>query len=612
MTEPTDVPRIAELPATLASQIAAGEVIERPAAVVKELVENSLDAGARQIDIAVAEGGRKRVAVSDDGHGIHPDDMELALRRHSTSKLNRQSDLDCIASLGFRGEALASIAAVSRFSLTSRTAQAAAAWRLSFDPVSGNAALKPAARPPGTTVEAGDIFQAIPARRKFLRSQRTEFARILDVVKRAACGHFGAGFALTHDDKPVLRYPACRADLGERVAQVFGSRFLRHALLVERESQGMKLWGWLGGGDLSRSQSDRQFWFVNGRAVQDKQLLHAARAALGEALPAGRYLSCLLHLELDPAVVDVNVHPAKSEIRFKSPRDAHDFVSAGLRRALQAAHRLDLRGAAGPPRAGAAPANDGDGAAASSPLAGDNGGARPAGPAPRPPPPPVPSQGPERRPLQVEEAGAFYASLKPIEEQGDLIDGAPSLGAPVAALGRRLMLAQRGEEWVLIDAHAVASEVLLRQFEKACRGPGPRRRPLLVPVEIKASPEQLELVERHGPALEALGLELRVVAEDAILIKAIPALLEEADVKGLTGAALAGLARLRDAEDPGPALRECLVLGRGERIEVPALSELRALLKDLDSVGVDTTVPRRKGLWRVLSIAELRRLLDAA
>lgn len=599
MAEMTDVPRIAELPATLASQIAAGEVIERPAAVVKELLENSLDAGARQIDITVAEGGRKRIAVSDDGHGIHPDDMELALRRHSTSKLNRQSDLDCIVSLGFRGEALASIAAVSRFSLTSRTAQAEAAWRLSFDPISGSAALKPAARPPGTTVEAVDIFQAIPARRKFLRSRRTEFARILDAVKRAACGHFGAGFSLTHDDKPVLRYPACRADLGERVAQVFGPQFLRKALLVERESQGMKLWGWLGGGDLSRNQSDRQYWFVNGRAVQDKHLLHAARAALGEALPTGRYLSCLLHLELDPAVVDVNVHPAKSEIRFRSPRDAHDFVSAGLRRALQAAHRLDLRDAAGPPRAGAAPTND--------------DGAGPAAPAPRPPPPPpVPAQGPERRPLQVEEAGAFYASLKPSQEQGDLLDGAASLGAPVAALGRRLMVAQRGEECVLIDAHAVASQVLLRQFEKACRGSGPQRRPLLVPVEIKASPAQLELVGRHGPALEALGLELRVVAADAILIKAIPALLEEADVKELTSAALAGLARLRDSEDPGPALRECLVLGRGERTDVPTLPELRALLKDLDSAGVDTTAPRRKGLWRVLSLAELRRLLDAA
>ena len=603
MAEITDVPRIAELPATLASQIAAGEVIERPAAVVKELMENSLDAGARQIDIAVAEGGRKRIAVSDDGHGIHPDDMELALRRHSTSKLNRQSDLDCIASLGFRGEALASIAAVSRFSLTSRTASAEAAWRLSFDPVSGSSALKPAARPPGTTVEAVDIFQALPARRKFLRSRRTEFSRILDAVKRAACSHFGAGFALTHDDKPVLRYAACRADLGERVAQVFGRQFLNKALLVERESQGMKLWGWLGGGDLSRSQSDRQFWFVNGRAVQDKHLLHAARAALGEALPTGRYLSCLLHLELDPAVVDVNVHPAKSEIRFRAPRDAHDFVSAGLRRALQAAQRLDLGGAAGPARTGAASAAPAT-VAASAP--------RPAGPAPRPPPPPASAQGRERRPLQVGEAGAFYESLKPREEQGDLIDGAPSLGAPVAALGRRLMLAQRGEECVLIDAHAVATQVLLRQFEQACRGAGPRRRPLLVPVEIKASPEQLELVGRRGPALEALGLELRVVSADAILIKAIPALLEEADVKELTRAALAALARLRDAEDPGPALRECLVLARGERTEVPTRPELRTLLKDLDRVGVDTTAKRRKGLWRVLSIDELRRLLDAA
>ena len=248
-----DIPRIVELPATLASQIAAGEVIERPAAVVKELLDNSIDAGAAHVTVAVTDGGHKRISVSDDGQGIHPSDIELALRRHSTSKLNMQSDLGCITSLGFRGEALASIAAVSRFLLVTRTGGSDSAWSLSFDPVSGNTAVKPAARSRGTTVEAADIFQATPARRKFLRSRTTEFLHITEVFKRVACSRFNITFTLTHDNKPVLRYRACRDDMIERVADVFGRSFAGRSIPVNYEAQEMRLWGWLGGGMGSSS-----------------------------------------------------------------------------------------------------------------------------------------------------------------------------------------------------------------------------------------------------------------------------------------------------------------------------------------------------------------------
>ena len=329
-------------PQTLASQIAAGEVIERPAAVVKELLDNSIDAGADRITVAVTDGGHKRIAVSDNGHGIHPSDIELALRRHSTSKLNTQSDLDCITSLGFRGEALASIAAVSRFLLVTRTERSDAACSLSFDPVSGNTTVKPAARSRGTTVEAADIFQATPARRKFLRSRTTEFLHITEVVKRVACSRFNVTFTLTHDDKPVLRYRACADDMIERVADVFGRKFADRSIPVNYEGQGMRLWGWLGGSDLSRSQSDRQFCFVNGRVVRDKKIFHAVRAAFDDALPTGRYPTCLLHLDMDPSVTDINVHPTKSEIRFRDNRGVHDFIHISLREALETAGSLDL------------------------------------------------------------------------------------------------------------------------------------------------------------------------------------------------------------------------------------------------------------------------------
>ena len=402
-----EIPRIVELPATLASQIAAGEVIERPAAVVKELLDNSIDAGAGSITVAVTDGGHKRISVSDDGHGIHPADVELALRRHSTSKLNTQSDLDCITSLGFRGEALASIAAVSRFLLVTRTGRSDAAWSLSFDPVSGNTTVKPAARSRGTTVEAADIFQATPARRKFLRSRTTEFLHITEVFKRAACSRFNITFTLTHDNKPALRYRACPDDMIERVADVFGRRFAERSIPVNYEARGMRLWGWLGGSGLSRSQSDRQFCFVNGRVVRDKKIFHAVRSAFDDALPTGRYPTCLLHLDMDPSVTDINVHPTKSEIRFRDNRGVHDFIHISLRDALETAGSLELG------TTGEVPGNRSNSA---------------------------PGRQDQSSRLQVREAGVFYRNLVSREQQGDLMTRHAGLGVPLSATPGRVVI----------------------------------------------------------------------------------------------------------------------------------------------------------------------------
>lgn len=579
MDDSVTIPRISELPATLASQIAAGEVIERPAAVVKELLDNSIDAGADTVTVTIRDGGHKLIAVSDNGHGIHPDDMELALRRHSTSKINAQSDLHCITSLGFRGEALASIAAVSGFLLLSRTEQSDIAWSLSFDPISGNSTLKPAARALGTTVEAADIFQATPARHKFMRSQTTEFLHISEVFKRVACSRFNIAFNLVHNNKTQLRYRACADNMLERVEDVFGRRFAAESTPVNYESGGMRLWGWLGGSSLSRSQSDRQFCFVNGRVVRDKKILHAVRSAFGESLPTGRYPTCLLHLEINPSVTDINVHPTKSEIRFRDNRRVHDFVHISVRDALKTAQSLDLDDAG-------------------EPMVENRQYAYPA------------RQVHSQRPQVMEEASLFYQNLVSREQQHDMLSEAAGLGIPRLALSPELVLVQRDGDVVLLNYQSTSAYVTEYRLRQEYLNDAVRRRPLLVPVHMEAGNRHIELVELHAELLDAIGLSLRVVAGNAISIKEIPVLLEEADLKTMVAGVLDTLQAQGAAVNQGEQLIAAMVRSIAEPADVPSDSLLRDLLNDLDGTDLDTSRKHHKGLWRTVSPGELIRLID--
>ena len=581
MDNKKNVPRIAELPATLASQIAAGEVIERPAAVVKELLDNSIDAGADEVAVVVVDGGHKLISVSDNGHGIHPDDMELALRRHSTSKLNTQSDLDCITSLGFRGEALASIAAVSSFSLVSRTETGESAWSLTFDPVSGHSALKPAARGRGTTVAAAEIFQATPARRKFLRSRTTEFLHISEVFKRAACSRFNISFSLTHNGKALLRYRACTDNMPARVGEVFGRRFATRSITVSCSSRGMKLWGWLGGSELSRSQSDRQFCFVNGRVVRDKQIMHAVRAAFEDRLPTGRYPTCLLHLDIDPAVTDINVHPTKSEVRFRDSRVVHDFIHMSLRDALTSAPALDLN------EGGAQAENETE----NKPYT-------------------YPSRQAGKPSHQVREAGRFYRNLAYRERQEDLLDDASGLGLPRLALTPGMAIAQRDEDLVLLNCHAISAYVLRYRLRQDYLNEALRRRPLLVPVHIDVGKHLVDRVEQYAEQLEAVGLSLRVVADNLVSVREIPVLLEAADVKTMVTAVLGALPARRAKADLAEQLLAIMAGSMVDSTEHPSNSTLRNLLDDLDKTDIDTTQNSHKGLWRTVSPAEFSKLID--
>ena len=569
------------MPATLASQIAAGEVIERPAAVVKELLDNSIDAGADNVTVAVVDGGHKLISVSDNGHGIHPEDIELALRRHSTSKINAQSDLDCITSLGFRGEALASIAAVSGFLLVSRTEQSDSAWSLSFDPVSGNSDIRPAARARGTTVEAADIFRATPARRKFMRSRTTEYLHITEIFKRVACSRFNVTFTLAHNDKTQLRYRACADNMTERVEDVFGRRFAAESLPVNYESGGMRLWGWLGGSSLSRSQSDRQFCFVNGRVVRDKKILHAVRAAFDDSLPTGRYPTCLLHLDIDPSITDINVHPTKSEIRFRDNRGVHDFINMSLRDALKTAHSLDLSDAGVMPEAG------------------------------RQEYPQRQVYGPRQQvSQQVREAGLFYRNLVSAERQDDLLDKAAGLGVPRLALSPEVVLAQRNEDLILLNYRAIRAYVLDFRLRQEYMNERVRRRPLLVPVHMEAGNLQVDLAGQHAELLDTIGLSLRVVSANTISIREIPVLLEEADIRTLVSAVLEALREAGEGMAPEQRLLTIMAGSMGKLMESPSNSMVQDLLNGLDRTGLDTAQKHHKGLWRTLSPGELSRLID--
>ncbi|NIP72757.1 MAG: DNA mismatch repair endonuclease MutL, partial [Gammaproteobacteria bacterium] len=319
---------IQRLPSQLINQIAAGEVIERPASVVKELLENSLDAGARRIEVDVEQGGKLRMRVRDDGCGIPRDELVLALSRHATSKIASLEDLERVTSMGFRGEALPSIGSVSRLTLTSRAAGEEQAWRVETDCGGDAGESRPAAHPPGTTVEVADLFYNTPARRKFLRTDKTELAHIEAMVRRIAMGRFDVSFRLGHNCRRVCELPAATGEDAQcrRVRQLLGSEFMDHAVHLDFEAAGLRLRGWLGLPTFSRAQADRQYFFVNGRMVRDRLVAHAVRQAYQDVLYHGRQPAYVLYLELDPKLVDVNAHPAKYEVRFREGRMVHDFL----------------------------------------------------------------------------------------------------------------------------------------------------------------------------------------------------------------------------------------------------------------------------------------------
>ncbi|TWI52390.1 DNA mismatch repair protein MutL [Pseudomonas duriflava] len=634
----TDIRRIQLLSPRLANQIAAGEVVERPSSVAKELLENSLDAGARRIDIEVEQGGVKLLRIRDDGKGIPADDLPLALERHATSKIYNLDELEHVESLGFRGEALASISSVSRLTLTSRHYEADHAWQVETEGREMHSRVNPAAHPPGTTVEVRDLFFNTPARRKFLRAEKTEFDHLQEVVRRLALARFDVGFHLRHNGKTVLSLHEATTDISQarRVSAVCGSTFLEQALPIQHERGELRLWGWVGLPTFSRSQADLQYFYVNGRMVRDKLVAHAIRQAYRDVLYNGRHPAFVLFLELDPGVVDVNVHPTKHEVRFRDSRMVHDFLYGTLHRAL-ADIRPDDQLAA--PAASSLPAPVVTGTAAGefgpqgemslaasvlepsrSALASYGSGPNGSGSGSSYAPPPSTHSN-----LSVaEKQGAYQAFFAPLpgngpaspasasatlpEEQGDI----PPLGYALAQLKGIYILAENAQGLVLVDMHAAHERITYERLKVAMASEGLRGQPLLVPESIAVSEREADCAEEHADWFQKLGFELQRLGPETLAIRQTPALLKQAQAAQLVRDVLSDLLEYGTSDRIQAHLNELLgtmachgAVRANRRLTLP---EMNALLRDMEITERSGQCNHGRPTWTQMGLDDLDKL----
>ena len=582
--------RIRRLPDAVADQIAAGEVVERPASIVKELIENSIDAGAGSVAIEIERGGVQRISVRDDGCGIAKDELRLAVTRHATSKIERADDLEGIATLGFRGEALASAAAVAMLTIVSRRMDERSAWSIE---VHGSTEQRhaPAAHPPGTTVEIRELFFNTPARRKFLKTERTESLHIAEAVRRTALANPGIGFRLSQSGRTVEDYPVSES-LAERMERVLGNGFAERSVPIDEEVPGLRLWGRVSLPTHSHSRTNRQFFFVNGRPVRDRLAGHAVRQAYRDVMFHGRHPIFALHLDLDPDLVDVNVHPRKEEVRFRDERRVHDFLFGKLARVLR-----DLRPGDAVQSASAltAAAEISQGAAGSaSPLAT-----------------PTHGQGSPHRSLGELGAGrvggpADYATLARLFERSrdpattspnelrDAVElppptpgGVPPLGFAVAQMHGVYVLAQNADGLVIVDMHAAHERITYEKMKASLIDTDsvPRQR-LLTPVALDLPAAEADFVEANSARFEALGVAVERSGPCSVTVREVPALLAGANVEGLARDMIEELADTetttvaRERQERALASAACHASVRAGR--QLSLVEMNALLREME------------------------------
>jgi DNA mismatch repair protein MutL len=613
--------RIQLLSPRLANQIAAGEVVERPASVIKELLENSLDSGARRIEVDVEQGGVKLLRVRDDGSGIAADDLPLALARHATSKIRELEDLEQVMSLGFRGEALASISSVARLTLTSRTADAEQAWQVETEGRDMQPRVQPAAHPVGTSVEVRDLFFNTPARRKFLKAEKTEFDHLQEVIKRLALARFDVAFHLRHNGKTVLGLHEANDDVSRarRVASVCGAAFLEQALPIEIERNGLRLWGWVGLPTFSRSSADLQYFYVNGRTVRDKLVAHAVRQAYRDVLFNGRHPTFVLFLEIDPSVVDVNVHPTKHEVRFRDGRMVHDFLYGTLHRALG-----DVR----PEDQLAAPAAVTGMLAPTGQAAGEFGPQGEIGlaasllePAPsesvwRSPGAGYQGQRPQSGVPAAEAQGAYREYFAPLnvvpaslpEAQGDV----PPLGYAVAQLKGVYILAENVKGLVLVDMHAAHERITYERLKVAMASEGLRGQPLLVPESLAVSQREADCAEEHAAWFQRLGFELQRLGPESLAIRQIPALLKQAEANRVVADVLSDLLEYGTSDRIQAHLNELLgtmachgSVRANRRLSLP---EMNALLRDMEHTERSGQCNHGRPTWTQMGMDDLDKL----
>ncbi len=588
------------LPEQLIHQIAAGEVIERPASVIKELVENSLDADAKRVEVEIEDGGVRLCRVRDDGVGIEPEELALALSRHATSKITTIDDLEQVATLGFRGEALPSIASVSRMRLVSRRRSAALGHAISAD----NGALsppEPAAHPVGTTVEVRDLFFNVPARRKFLRAERTENQHIERMIERLALSAFGTAFSLSIGRRATTEYPAAHTQIERerRVAQIVGEEFIANALYIEHEAAGCKLKGWLCQPTFARAQPDLQHFYLNGRVLRDRLVASAIRLGYRDVMFHGRYPAFVLFMELDPRQVDVNAHPAKLEVRFRDPRHVHDFLFRSVERVLRETY-------AGSSLAAAAPASaQGVLPEASSAV------------------PMWPARGPAQSPLSLRVADHdFPRSEAPREAATSTVAAArdesseatdtPPLGFAIAQLHGVYILAQAPDGLILVDMHAAHERTTYERLKSALAAGSVAMQPLLTPFALSVSPGEADVLEEHASVLGRAGLDIVRSGPAGVLVRAIPAVLTTRDIDALVRRIAAEL--LADGASRGveEAINEVLgtiachgAVRAHRNLTVP---EMNALLREMERTVRSDQCNHGRPTWTYLSMQDLDRM----
>ena len=579
------------LPDALVNQIKAGEVVERPAAVIKELVENSLDAGAQRIEIEAEQGGLRLIRLRDDGAGIAKSDMALALQRHATSKISSLDDLERVATLGFRGEALPSILSVSRFSLISRAAAEPHGWQLSGEGRLPAQEPRPAAHPPGTTVEARDLFFNTPARRKFMKAESTEFRHIQQLCTRMALARFDAAFTLKHNGRRVFELPVAAGEAGRdgRVGELCGEEFLRNAIFLDETWTSLRLWGWIGLPSFARGRADLQFLYVNGRAVRDKLLGHALRRAFSDVMHSTHYPAYVLYLELDPALVDVNVHPQKTEVRFRESGRVHDFL-------FGAVHRLIRRVRPEPQQHHQVRFAEAQPVAEQQPMRYAQGGTAPL-----------------RAAEPAVQLANTWAALR-MPESARALEEQP-LGQALAQLQGIFILAQNAQGLVLVDAHAAHERVLYERFKRQLAEGGIASQQLLVPELVALHEDEADALEARRAELLRMGVELDRNGPASVAVRALPPLLGRQDI----AAFVRGLVRDEQARENDSHLGEVLdaqhrvmanmacraAIKANHRLTLP---EMDQLLRDMEQTEMSGQCNHGRPTWVQVSLQELDRL----
>jgi DNA mismatch repair protein MutL len=618
--------RINLLSQRLANQIAAGEVVERPASVVKELMENSLDAGASRLEIEVEQGGTKQIKIKDDGLGIHKQDLELALSRHATSKITDLEDLENIASLGFRGEALASISSVSRLTMTSKADDDVAAasgdnsgWKVVAEGQEMDVILSPAAHSRGTTVEVRDLFFNTPARKKFLKTEKTEFSRIDEILKRIALSRFDVQFSLTHNQRAIRKLLPASSDQEKqrRVAGVCGPAFVESSVFVEMEGQGLRLWGWVSLPTFSRSQADLQYFYVNGRIIRDKLVTHAVKQAYRDVLFHGRHPAYVLYLELAPSAVDVNVHPTKHEVRFRDSRLVHDFLFSSLHKALaelrpsdRLADNAQNNGHEDDPfvamRSGSAAGNfaanpDSNFAAGNFSDQSSLSLAEPAS-----------NNYSYRSSTGQLAAGAIQSQLKNFAKLTAGDSEVPPLGYAIAQLHGIYILAQNKEGLITVDMHAAHERITYERMKTACQNEELKMQPLLVPLSIAVSQSEADCAETEREALLSIGIELERAAAESIVVRQIPSILRNANIEQLVRDVLSDVLeygssdRIQAHQDELLSTMACHGSVRANRhLTIP---EMNALLRDMEATERSGQCNHGRPTWVYQGLDELDKL----